>query len=169
MLYFVLVSSKVEYTFVAWNSVTITDSNKNVYKKICSPLPQQIFPRCGIPLWHYIGNTYFVHTSIHVFTSTEYCPSVLETAGIRIPNLSITNFIMFGCSFNHCPSARRVSAGTTVCKSTDICRNSRLNLKYLKSSISYILILFCHVLSYCCCLYSAAFEIGHCLLSSARK
>jgi hypothetical protein len=51
-------------------------------KKICSSLPQQIFPRRGITLWHYIGEINFAHTAyqaslfrylvfINVFTGTK--------------------------------------------------------------------------------------------------
>jgi hypothetical protein len=40
MLYFSLVISKLEYTSIAWNSVTINDSNKRKHtRKVCSPLP----------------------------------------------------------------------------------------------------------------------------------
>jgi hypothetical protein len=44
VLFFVLVRSKLEYASIAWNSVTITDSNKlERVQKNCCPLPQKIF------------------------------------------------------------------------------------------------------------------------------
>jgi hypothetical protein len=45
ILFFALVRSKFEYAYVAWNSVTVTDSDKleRVQKKVCCPLPQKIF------------------------------------------------------------------------------------------------------------------------------
>jgi hypothetical protein len=60
-----LVRSKLEYASVAWNSVTITDSNKleHVQRKFFSPLPQKIFSTCGIPLLQYIGKIKFADTA----------------------------------------------------------------------------------------------------------
>jgi hypothetical protein len=44
MMYFTLARSKLEYTSVALNSVTITGSDKfGSLQKMCSPLLQQIF------------------------------------------------------------------------------------------------------------------------------
>jgi hypothetical protein len=52
MLYFALVISKLEYASVAWNSVTITDSNKfeRVQRQFTAHLPQKISLRYGISL-----------------------------------------------------------------------------------------------------------------------
>jgi hypothetical protein len=57
--------------------------------------------------------------SVNVFCGTKYCPSVLETVGVRVPTRNMRNFTTFPCSFSHCPSARCVSAANAVCKSTD--------------------------------------------------
>jgi hypothetical protein len=64
---------------------------------------------------------------IHAFSGTKYCPSVLETVGIRVPTRNIRNFTTCSCSLSHCLSARCVSATNAVCKSTDIFNKSCLN------------------------------------------
>jgi hypothetical protein len=48
MLYFALVRSKLEYAFVAWNSVTITNSNKleRVQRKFAALYQKIFFLRC---------------------------------------------------------------------------------------------------------------------------
>jgi hypothetical protein len=56
---------------------------------------------------------------INAFSGTKYCPSLLETVGIRVTTRNIRNFTMFSCSFSHCRSARCVSTSNAVCKSTD--------------------------------------------------
>jgi hypothetical protein len=66
---------------------------------------------------------------INAFCGTKYCPSVLETVGLRVPTRNIRNFTTFSCSFSHCPSAR--SAANAVCKSIDIFSKSRLSLNSL--------------------------------------
>jgi hypothetical protein len=60
-------------------------------------------------------------------------------------------FTMLCCFPRHCPSPQRVSAVNAVCKSTDIFRNSGLNIY----SLHYFFFL-CPVLSCCCCLYSCS-------------
>jgi hypothetical protein len=51
---------------------------------------------------------------INSFCGTKYCPSVLETVGLRVPTRNIRNFTTFSCSFSHCPSARSVSAANPM-------------------------------------------------------
>jgi hypothetical protein len=96
---------------------------------------------------------------IKVSSGTTFCPSVLEMVGLRVLTRNISNIPMFTCSSSHCPSARCVSTANTVCKSTDIFKNSCLSIRSLNWFI-YLgfycyFCLFCPVLSYCCCcLYS---------------
>jgi hypothetical protein len=92
MLYFAFVRSKLEYASVAWNSATITDSNKleRIQRKFAA-------------LWHRFFQDVEYHCDnlleklnlltlhikrrhadalfvIHVFSSAKCCPSVHETA-----------------------------------------------------------------------------------------
>jgi hypothetical protein len=46
---------------------------------------------------------------VNIFSGPRCCPSVLETAGLRVPTRNNRNFTMFTCSSSHCPSARCVS------------------------------------------------------------
>jgi hypothetical protein len=93
---------------------------------------------------------------IHAFCGTKYCPSVLETVGLRVPTRNTRNFTTFSCSFSHCPSARCVSAANAVCKSVDtyirIFRKSCWSLNGLSWFIMFVFLfftlLFCPVSSY---------------------
>jgi hypothetical protein len=52
MLYFALVGSELEYTSVAWNSGTITESNKleRIRRKFAAICPSRFFQKGGISL-----------------------------------------------------------------------------------------------------------------------
>jgi hypothetical protein len=132
MLYFALVRSKLEYASIAWNSVAVTDSNKleRIQRKFAALCHKRFFQDVE---YHYDNtsileklNLQTLHTRRHHFDAlflinvidgTKYCPSVLETFGVRVPTQNIRNFTTFICSFSHCPSARCVSAASAVCKS----------------------------------------------------
>jgi hypothetical protein len=101
ILFFALVRSKLEYASVAWNSVTATDSNKleRVQKKCC-PLPQKIFydieyhyditlEQLNLQTLHVRRRHIDALFSINAFCGTKYCPSVLETVGLRVPTRNI--------------------------------------------------------------------------------
>jgi hypothetical protein len=68
---------------------------------------------------------------INVYNDAKYCPSLLETVGIRVPTRNIRNFTRFSCSFSHCPSAGCVSYANAVCKSTDTFENLPFNANYI--------------------------------------
>jgi hypothetical protein len=100
MLFFALGKSKLEYASVAWNSVTATDSNKleRVRKKIAVICHNFFYIE-----YHYdiISEKLNLQTLrirrrqidalflINAFCGTKYCPSVLETVGLRVPTRDI--------------------------------------------------------------------------------
>jgi hypothetical protein len=103
---------------------------------------------------------------INVFSGTKCCPSVLETAGIRVPAKNIRNFNTFGCSSSHGPSFRCVSAKNAVSKSTDI---FKLSFKYKQSQlIAFSLFYLCCLIVVAVCIRADS-VIVHWLLSSGRK
>jgi hypothetical protein len=133
MLYFALVRSKLEYASVAWNSVTITDSNKleRVQRKAAALCHKRFFKdvecyydnileEINLQTLHIRRRHFDALFLINVFGGTKYCTPVLETVGLRVPTRNVRNFTTFICSSSHCPSAKCVSAENAVCKSTNI-------------------------------------------------
>jgi hypothetical protein len=119
MLYFAFVRSKLEYASVAWNSVTNTDSNKleRVQRKFAALCHERFFQdveyhyentlqQLNLQTLHIERRHFNALLLINVFSGTKYCPSVLETVGIRVPTRNIRNFTTFSCSFIHSLSAR---------------------------------------------------------------
>jgi hypothetical protein len=101
------------------------------------------------------------------------CPSVLETAGLRVLTRAIRNFNMFTPLSSYCPSARFAPEVNAVCKPTDILRNSCFNANILNWSILrfYVCVLSCVVsfLLLIICIVYIVSVIGHSLFSSAYK
>jgi hypothetical protein len=119
ILYFALIGCELEYASVAWNSVTIADSNKleRIQRKFAAFCHNRVFQdveyHCDNILE--ILNMLTVLTSrrhfdalllLNVFSGAKCCPSVLETVGIRVPTSNFRNFTMFTCSSSHCPSVK---------------------------------------------------------------
>jgi hypothetical protein len=59
---------------------------------------------------------------IQVYLGSKFCPSVLETVGLRVPARYIRDFAWFNfCpSSKNCPSARCASAANVVCRDFDV-------------------------------------------------
>jgi hypothetical protein len=57
-----------------------------------------------------------------VYNGYKFCPSLLETAGIRFPIRNFRDFPPLAVGFlrKNCPSARYATAANTVCKDVDI-------------------------------------------------
>jgi hypothetical protein len=68
-----------------------------------------------------------------VYRGSKFCPSVLETVGLRILVRYIRDFSMFSvCSSSkNCPSARCASAANVVCRDVDIFGTKTLSLKHI--------------------------------------
>jgi hypothetical protein len=145
MLCFALIRSKLEYAFTAWNSVTITDSNKleTIQRNFAALCHSRFFQfmqyHCSNILEGFNLLTLQIRLRrfdafflINVFNGIKCCSFVLETVGLLAPIRNIRNFNMFTCSSSHCPSARCVSTANAVCKSADIFSTSCLSVKSLK-------------------------------------
>jgi hypothetical protein len=68
-----------------------------------------------------------------VYRGSKFCPSVLETVGLRVPVRYIRDFSMFsvGSSSKICPSDRCASAANVVCRDVDIFGTKTLSLKHI--------------------------------------
>jgi hypothetical protein len=128
-----LVRSKLAYASVAWKSAIITDSKRleRIKRKFAALCHNRLFQdveyhygnlseRLNLLTLHKRRRHFYALFLIHVFSGTKYCPSVLETDGLRVRTPNICNFDMFTCSSSHCPSARCVSTANAVCTLTDI-------------------------------------------------
>jgi hypothetical protein len=81
---------------------------------------------------------------IQVYTGYKFCPSVLETVGLRVPARNIKDFALFSVCFSckNCPSARCASAANVVCRHVDVfgARHVLHNHTFIINIILYIFI-----------------------------
>jgi hypothetical protein len=129
-LYIALVSFKMEYSFVVWNSVTSTDANK--LERI-----QQSFVQ--VHYCYSLALTHFTYQEATPRFSLSY-PSLLwfKILSVRFGNcwsprscsvyqrLRIVQYLLF---MKNCPFARCASAANNLCKDADVfeARNVLLN------------------------------------------
>jgi hypothetical protein len=135
-LYNSLSRSKLEYASVAWNNLSLTDSNKlaNMQRKF-AVLCYYLFFQADILLNYNLILNYLNFRTlysirrhldalflINVFKGKINCPSILDTVGVRVPTRKITEFSTFSVSsaLKHNPSARCVIAANDVCRYFDI-------------------------------------------------
>jgi hypothetical protein len=134
MLYFTLVTSKLEYASVVWNSIMTTDANKleRIQQKFAA-----LRYNCFLPHVHYSYANALEYLKLHtlrkrrihldtlfliqVYHDLKYCPSLLEAVGLRVPTQYLRDFSMFNFSpsLKNCPSARCASAANVVCRDFD--------------------------------------------------
>jgi hypothetical protein len=70
---------------------------------------------------------------IQVYLGSKFCPSVLETVGLRVPTRHLRVFPLFYVcpTIKNCPSARCASAANVVCRDFDVFRNHKVSLEHI--------------------------------------
>jgi hypothetical protein len=66
---------------------------------------------------------------ISVCSGLKWCPSLLDTTGIRVPSRNVRNSSLFTATCTNSPTARRVTAANRACKDVDIFRKAVTSLK----------------------------------------
>jgi hypothetical protein len=119
-----------------WNNLSLTDSNKteNIERKFANVCYYHFFLPDVLLNYNSTLNTSSFRTLhsrrryldalflINVFKGKINCPSIFDTAGIRLPTRQIREFSTFSVSsaLKHSPSARCVIAANDVCRYLDI-------------------------------------------------
>jgi hypothetical protein len=70
---------------------------------------------------------------IQVYLGSKFCPSVLETVGLRVPTRHLRDFSLFYVcpTIKNCPSARWASAANVVCRDSDVFRRYNVSLEHI--------------------------------------
>jgi hypothetical protein len=145
-LYIALVRSKLEYASVALNSITSTDASKleRILQKSSALYFYNFFPEvryCYILALPEL-NLHTLRMRRHrldavfltqVHSGSKFCPSVLETVGLRVPPRRIRDFALFSVcsSCNNFPSTRCASAANVVCIPADVFGAKNILLRHI--------------------------------------
>jgi hypothetical protein len=139
------VRSNLENASVAWNNLTLADSNKleNIQRKfanLCYNRFIQFNFSCNYELMlNYLHLKTFYSRRQHldalflvnVFKNKINCCSIMDTVGLHIPAMQIRDFSTFRVKnvLRLSPSTRCVIAVNSVCRSLDIFNKNSISLK----------------------------------------
>jgi hypothetical protein len=128
MLYFTLVTSRLEYASVVWSILTSADDNKleRNLRKCLALCYNSSFPQIH---YRYVNDLHHInfHTLwtkrrnldalflVNVYNGFKFCPSLLETVGIHVSVWNFKDFRVFTIGSSH-RTCRYTSAANTVCK-----------------------------------------------------
>jgi hypothetical protein len=78
---------------------------------------------------------------IQVYLGSKFCPSVLETVGLRVPTRHLKDFPLFCVcpAIRNCPSARCASVANVVCRDFDVFRKQNVSLDHILLYTRYLL------------------------------
>jgi hypothetical protein len=131
---------------VVWNSITSTNAKKleRIEQKFAALCLKRFFPQVDysydlaleqLKLHTLHKRRYHLDASFltQVYRGSKFCPSILETIGLRVPVRYIRDFSMFSvCSSSKdYPSARCASAANVVCRDFGIFGTKTLLLKHI--------------------------------------
>jgi hypothetical protein len=98
ILYFTLVRSKVEYASVVWNSITTTNAKKleRIQHKFAALCLKRVVPQVDYSYdlaleqlkLHTLRKRRYHFDALfltQLYRGSKFCPSVLETVGLRVP------------------------------------------------------------------------------------
>jgi hypothetical protein len=120
MLYCTLVRPKLEYASVTWNSISSTDASKleRIQRKFVSLCHRRLFSHLSYSYANVLNYLKFRTLSdrrwhldalflLNVYNGSKFCPTLLETVGLRVPNRNFRDFKLFHVNLNrrNCPSA----------------------------------------------------------------
>jgi hypothetical protein len=105
MLYYTLARPKLECASVAWNSITSADASKlgRIQRKFVSLCHRRFFSHLPYSYANVLSYLKFHTLSdgrchldalflLNVFSGSKFCPTRLETVGLRVPNRSFRDF-----------------------------------------------------------------------------
>jgi hypothetical protein len=145
VLYTALVRSNLEYASVAWNNLTLADSNKleNIQRKFAN-LCYNRFIQSNCSLNYELMLNYLLLKTLYsrrqhldalflvnVFKNKINCSSIMDTVSLQMLAKQIRDFSSFRVKnvSRLSPSTRCVIAANSICRSLDIFNKNSISLK----------------------------------------
>jgi hypothetical protein len=132
------------YASTVWNSMTATDAKKleRIQRKFAALCQNCFFTHDNVT-YEDLLESLKLHTLhdrrlhldalffISVYSGLKFCPSLLDTTGIRFSSRNGRNSSLFTATCKNSPSARCVTAANRVYNGTDIFRKPIASLKQI--------------------------------------